>query len=85
MRIEFSQRSAEIWITFYNRFSAGFLTAGGSIGGAGTKGLYQFMISDSKCVLNNVAYNPVHAEHRERLCNRTDGYFIIIGAAARSS
>lgn len=55
---QFSQNSAEIWITFYNRMSAGFQTAGGAIGGAGTKGPYSFMISDTKCVLNNVPYNP---------------------------
>lgn len=51
-------RSTEIWITFYNRMSAGFQTAGGAIGGSATKGPYSFMISDTKCVLNNVAYNP---------------------------
>jgi hypothetical protein len=61
----FSQRSSEIWITFYNRMSAGFVTAGGltfgqvgGIGGAATKGPYSFMISDTKCVLNNVPTNP---------------------------
>ncbi len=54
----FSSKSTEIWITFYNRMSAGFQTAGGAIGGAGTKGPYSFMISDTKCIINNVPYNP---------------------------
>ena len=54
----FSQKSTEIWITFYNRFSAGFQTAGGAIGGSATKGPYNFMISDTRCVINNASHNP---------------------------
>lgn len=48
----FSSSSSEIWITFFNRMSAGFQTAGGAIGGAATKGPYQYMIS-SKCNIGN--------------------------------
>ena len=54
----FSERSSEIWITFYNRMSAGFQTAGGAIGGSATKGPYNFMISDTRCVINNASHNP---------------------------
>jgi hypothetical protein len=55
----FSQKSTEIWITFYNRMSAGFQTGGGAIGGAATKGPYSFMISDTKCTIPNQNGTPV--------------------------
>lgn len=60
-----SQRSTEIWTTWYSKMSAGFLTAGGAayppytgLNGAATKGPYQYMYSE-RCIYNNQTYSPV--------------------------
>jgi hypothetical protein len=44
--------TSEIWITYYNRMSGGFQVAGGGgVSGVVTKGLYTFMRSPTKCVV----------------------------------